>query len=449
MIRYSFSGFQGVLLFGILVLLSGFACAQGNPFQDQLFLFSIEWQSPVTDSNRDLDRMIDSSGMIDAKDLLLLLGDSRYDRATPTPTATSTPSPTFTPYPYITPFFDHNGEWPSVAAVSNGDYVLSYEDNDRVHIRFFDEEGEEQAEEIDLEIDSGRPHLVVDNKKWAWLVYEYGDDDIRLFQEQKPNRAYQVFTNRQKRPALAVNSDRQAIIAWEDHRQDTLVLVRKASYVESSDPAVDGVVFSPSAFLVSDDADDQKDPDVAANDRDDFLVVWVRYSKGIKGNLLDWNDTPSVDDEFRISENADAPKKPRVAALGENFLVVWEDEIEGKDMIFGRLVNRSGDPLGTAEFRVDDSPGTAVRPAVAASGVADLYLVVWDDDRQGGGSIYGRVLNSSGQPQGPSFPLTPPGDAMDRISLAFNLYSGNPTDYILTWRREGDDCEASLHTLGE
>jgi len=83
-----------LLVFGILVpSLPSFAAPEREP----LFRFSIEWMRPVSDANRELDRVPDATGLIDFSDLLGI--QKEWVHGTPTPTPSPTPSPTPTPEP--------------------------------------------------------------------------------------------------------------------------------------------------------------------------------------------------------------------------------------------------------------------------------------------------------------------------------------------------------------
>jgi len=140
---------------------------------------------------------------------------------------------------------------------------------------------------------------------------------------------------------------------------------------------------------------------------------------------------------------------PRIAALGDNFLVVWTDfkkELSPvgfpcnfhSDIFGARISSRDGFVLDPAGITISTTTNRQRSPAVA--GLGDEYLVVWSDGRNdprtgpyspcGESDIYGaRIRNSDG------FLLDPNGIAI--CTVPNNQYSpsiaASANHYLVVW----------------
>ncbi len=144
---------------------------------------------------------------------------------------------------------------------------------------------------------------------------------------------------------------------------------------------------------------------------------------------------PVISPEFGMDNPVIVPSAadqfaPRVAVIGANYLVVWADDRNGKEDIYGARVTGAGaisDPTGIA---VSTAPGNQLSPAVAADG--NNYVVVWEDHRNqavSGADIYaarvttnGMVLDSGG------IPISTAANDQTTPAVAFN-----GTNYLVVW----------------
>ena len=112
---------------------------------------------------------------------------------------------------------------------------------------------------------------------------------------------------------------------------------------------------------------------------------------------------PVVGPEFGMDKAVPGPASgaqanPAVASLGTNYLVVWSDSRDAADTgsdIFGARVTRAGtvlDPVGIAICR---AYGNQNNPSLVV--VSNTALVVWDDQRLGGDTIFGARVSPLGQ----------------------------------------------------
>ncbi|MFW5875241.1 MAG: hypothetical protein ACOCXM_00760, partial [Myxococcota bacterium] len=159
---------------------------------------------------------------------------------------------------------------------------------------------------------------------------------------------------------------------------------------------------------------------------------------------------PVVSPEFGLDEPVVGPSifsqsAPAVAANGSDYLVVWSDlrpPADGRD-IYGARVAADGtllDPLGIS---LSLEPGTQRAPAVAAAG--DEWFVVWQDDR---GStdldIFGTRVDSDGSVKDPEgLPIVTEDGDQDEPDVA-----SDGTSYLVAWADGRNDATTGLDIYG-
>lgn len=171
-------------------------------------------------------------------------------------------------------------------------------------------------------------------------------------------------------------------------------------------------------FLLNDDRVDrnQWSPRAAVGTTGALVVVWMDGRNG--GSTVDFDtylltirDPQSVGSTVNRRLNDDAPGKaqsfPAIAASPSGtFFCVWEDSRGGDRDIYGATLDSLGLRI-TPNLRLnDDGPLIEqLTPQVAAVGT-DRYLVVWGDQRQGKGEVFGVYVTASGAPIGPNFKIS-------------------------------------------
>lgn len=167
----------------------------------------------------------------------------------------------------------------------------------------------------------------------------------------------------------------------------------------------DGVVLDPAGIQISTGANAQNWPAVACNGSD-YVVVWTT----LLGNATSgfYNDiygarvsfAGGVGAQFPISTGVFDKVYPAIAALGADYLAVWEDNRIGPDPdIFGARITAAG--VG-ANFPICTFGGGQKEPAIAAN--SQNYLVVWHDSRfftPQKFNIYGTRVSAAGSVQDP------------------------------------------------
>jgi hypothetical protein len=193
----------------------------------------------------------------------------------------------------------------------------------------------------------------------------------------------------QDMPSIAYDGT-NFFVVWHDERG--------GSYdIYGARVTADGVVIDPSGIAVSAAAGDQLYPTVAF-DGTDFLVVWQDERSGWldiyaarvtgEGEVLDPSgiavSTAQYDQEF-----------PAVESDGSGFLVVWQDS-RGDEYydIYGARVTAAGAVLDPAGIAISRAVYDQMFPAVDFNGMD--YFVVWEDERNGLGDIYGARVTRAG-----------------------------------------------------
>ncbi|MGB9590304.1 MAG: hypothetical protein ACPL68_05395, partial [Candidatus Hydrothermia bacterium] len=155
-----------------------------------------------------------------------------------------------------------------------------------------------------------------------------------------------------------------------------------------------------------------------------------------------WTDSrrgdPDIYTTGEVRFNAEQPPQwtPSVSSLGGRCLAAWTDyrnDSGPRDNpdIYARLFDGSG-PLGN-DFPVPTlNSGKELYPSVAA--VGDSFLIAWQDNRDGLYQIYARFIDTLGIFLGGDFSLRPSSDFQTRPSL-----SAIPGGYVAVWEELGSD----------
>jgi hypothetical protein len=191
----------------------------------------------------------------------------------------------------------------------------------------------------------------------------------------------------------------------------------------------------------------EEKPSIAySSDRQEYLVVWYNDRPGnddIRGQRVSKNGG-LVGGPFYISAGAGADRSdPDVTynSKSQEYLVVWRRYESAKGYsIQGRRVSANGQVLGNADIIIRDfgyNFYTPNDPAVAYASTSDKYIVVWDETFHPlpiQRDILGRVVSSSGTPEGSQFVISKdPGNIpRDSPDLAYNR---KRNEYLVVWQQ--------------
>ncbi|MEO0081999.1 MAG: hypothetical protein ABIL25_06885, partial [candidate division WOR-3 bacterium] len=225
-------------------------------------------------------------------------------------------------------------------------------------------------------------------------------------------------------PVLAF-SGTNFLVVWQDDRSGSGYDIYGAHVTPS------GTVLDPAGIAISTAAYGQQAPALAF-DGTNFLVVWQDNRSGSNWDIYGARVTPSgtvLDPAgIAISTAANSQSAPALA-FGGNFLVVWRDERSGGYDIYGARVTSAGAVLDPAGIAISTAANSQSAPALAFDGRD--FLVVWADDRSGGDDdIYGARVSSGGtiiDPQG--IPISTA--AYDQLSPALAFGGAN---FLVVWQ---------------
>jgi len=179
---------------------------------------------------------------------------------------------------------------------------------------------------------------------------------------------------------------------------------------------------------------------VAAYDpaADEYLVVWAEIHSQATGydvyaRRVRWDGgfpaTP-----FLVSRDSNAGNEgnPAVAynPTGNEYFVTWNAyDSSGHWRVWGQRVSPGGTLAGSG-FVISASPADCAPPQLAFNPVTDQYLVIWEDLRNSGYSIYDQLVNANGTMSGGNYAVTTSSGEKQGYSVAYGA-AGN--DFLAVW----------------
>ena len=284
-------------------------------------------------------------------------------------------------------------ENPSVTGLTNGDFVVTWEDNRAgntdIWARLFDVDGENTTGSTEFSVvtigGTQRSPAVTaqtdgsDGFLIAWYNQPAGDYHGELYPAVSPhlaNPATEEFFNGSSgptsAPAIAGLANGKFVVAWEDDGPTVDAAIHE---VDGNSDAED--------TSVTVDPGSQTSPSVAVLTNGDFVIAWTE-STDVHYELFDSNGSSKF---LGIANTATANPvaQPAIAALSNSqFVIAWHDpNPSSSDMrdVTARLFNANGSPQ-TGEFDVDEDESSAsnmMLPALAMLSNGS-FVAVWQDD---------------------------------------------------------------------
>lgn len=217
-------------------------------------------------------------------------------------------------------------------------------------------------------------------------------------------------------------------VVWPDQRSNTF------TDIYGNRMNFNGTVDNFPGFLISTSANKQSAPSIVRCGGK-YMAVWTDTRNGfdnadVYGAILDSSGAVLVNN-IAVSTAAGRQDQPDVACNGTNFYVVWVDERNGNQDIYGTgidgttgaVLNSGGVPIATTTTAEKD-------PAIAFSNTTNGYMVVWDTGTVPPESIAGATISSTtGLVVVPSFVLpTSPSRIAQNPDIAFD-----GTNYLVVW----------------
>lgn len=129
-------------------------------------------------------------------------------------------------------------------------------------------------------------------------------------------------------------------------------------------------------------------------DGTNVLVVWwdPRGNGDIYGVRRQRNGP--LGSPFAIAAGPADQGQPAVSYDGTNYFVVWREDRNGNHDVYGARVRTNGTVIDTNGIAITTAPGDQFLPRVSYDGTT--FFVVWEDDRNGRDDIYGARVSPSG-----------------------------------------------------
>jgi hypothetical protein len=245
------------------------------------------------------------------------------------------------------------------------------------------------------------------------------------------------------------------LVVWEDWRD----LGTRSADIYGQLIGADGALLGTN-FRISGTSATDLSPAVAWNDTAaEYLVVWQDWRDyGTRGQDT-YGQRVAADGSlegtnFRISNGDDDEYSPAVAwnETANQYLVIWQDyrdyDTRGPD-IYGQRLGGNGGLIG-GNIRISSAAGTPTPtskrwPALAWNGMANQFIVVWEDGRSNtadraadraadrGQDIYGQRLGGYGGLIGVNFRISG-GSATADDSQPAIAWNGSANRYLVTWQ---------------
>lgn len=196
--------------------------------------------------------------------------------------------------------------------------------------------------------------------------------------------------------------------------------------------AADGTPLS-AELQITTQVDAQQSPIIKWNpELHEFGLVWSDLRDGdreIYFRRLDANGAP-LGQEIRVTNALGASSWPDLAWSGQEWAIVWQDDIDGDKEIFFARLNGQGASVGIPA-RLTDSLGFSGYPSIDWNGFQ--YGISWQDERRGHNDIYFASVNEQGVKNGSDLRISN-GSAPATYTTA--LWNGST--YGFAWRDERD-----------
>ena len=147
--------------------------------------------------------------------------------------------------------------------------------------------------------------------------------------------------------------------------------------------------------------------------------------------------------KFRLSSPGSNMHSPDIEyhAGDQSYMVVWQDNRDDPGDIYGMQISYNGSPNGS-EFLISQAGDGQQYPDLIWNPDDDEYLVVWQDYRTSGASasdIYGQRLNAQGGLLGSNFAIAnPPGTSNQQMPAG--AYVNALNRYRVVWQDDRDDA---------
>ncbi|MCP3940968.1 MAG: hypothetical protein GY710_05740 [Desulfobacteraceae bacterium] len=321
---------------------------------------------------------------------------------------------------------DGNGNQndPAIAVNAlNGNFVVAWEDDSTnnngvmdVYIRGFDREGNQTFADKQVHIyGSGQqinPSIAMNENGRFVVVWEDDRDSNGYYQimarifDESGNVLTGDFdvnstaTGQQRRPAIAIDSNGNFVVVWEDDQdQDGFYDIMARGFDRWGNQII-------SDFMVNEvQSGQQYKPEIAMSLQGKFVITWEDDNNNnnvyeIMARGFDTAGNETIDGFYVNSVGSGQQYQPDIAMDSNgNFVIVWEDDNDSNG--YYEILARGFDSAGNeniSDFHVNSvSSGQQYSPKIAMDTIG-RFVVSWQDDNDGNGyyEIKARGFNASG-----------------------------------------------------
>ncbi len=198
-------------------------------------------------------------------------------------------------------------------------------------------------------------------------------------------------------------------------------------------------------FQINDNKNDNSPQDFASIGCGRFIVIaWQDSSSGhwdICAQSLGY-DGRKIGDNFLVNDDATISdqKFPDVSANGEGTLIVWQDNRNGDWDIYGQRYDQNMTKLGN-NFKINDDINNANQQNPSVIDAKGNFLIVWEDDRNGKSDIYGQLYFSDGTKYGNNFCISEASDGENyqpTVSSDVAWYSTEEATFVVAWQNNNN-----------
>ena len=247
---------------------------------------------------------------------------------------------------------------------------------------------------------------VGDNVYVVWQTDVAGEQDVYFVGSNDAGTTFDVINNLSSTPdgfsefpeIAATGSNVYVVWVDDDNPPDFEVEVFFAASTNS------GASFTGSKIISDDDSFLSAEPKIAAVGNNVY-IVWEDYSSGI-GEIffaVSTDNGVNFSTPINLSNNAGQSQFPVIAANGNQVYIAWEDDSSGDADIFFAVSNDSGATFSTPT-NLSSTFGVSIFPQIEATGTS--VFVTWEDDETGfvdillkasmdNGATFGTTVNLS------------------------------------------------------
>ncbi|MCK4577001.1 hypothetical protein KAU34_11385, partial [candidate division WOR-3 bacterium] len=251
----------------------------------------------------------------------------------------------------------------------------------------------------------------------------------------------------QAMPKIAMDEDGNFVVVWRDIRNGI-------------DYDIYGQLFNSggnkvgSNFLINDDGASyyQDGASCAMDSSGNFVVVWYDNRGGtydIYGQRFDPSgDTTGLGGNFLINDDVMSVHQYSPSCSMDkdgDFVVVWDDQRDGNGDVYGQLFDNMGNTLGS-NFRIDQCPGTESQYDPEVSMNKNNFVVSWYDGRSYT-SIYKRRFNNNGTPVENEVMVNDLKGTNNQNRSAIDMNANG--DVVVTWRDERNPLGVYFQRLND